>query len=472
MIRSLSAVLLAPNAVLEERLREIGVPLAAPGETFAVAVVPPGLTEERWHDALQRFPEAGWVFPESLKRFTEGLKRPAALYPDAATEDDSRGRGVVKLFSFSKTQAREEVAFRPKRPLRDALRAALHTAYAGLNIPMPVLSYYPSGYRSVFSFRVDADEYDAAQFSRFFQAAAPNARHISIFFCMASYDSQPDEIRRCREAGFDLHSHAYTHYTYRSIAQNLFNMRKAGEALKRAGIPQNGFCSPYGRWNPKLQKAIDETGFAFSSEFSYDYDGVPSYPVMDGQRSPTLQVPVHPVGLGVYMEAAGNYDAAEISAYFKKNFEAKLAAGEPLLFYDHPTTWLGVYPEVMHHFFNWADRADIWKASMSEWADWWGKRRYLNWDAALTDGNPRFSFNASSLGDLAPSVRLYEPQIPPVSAELSAGEIFIDRHPLRMAKKAVKHWLDWETATPREEIIRDSARGMIKSALRGVWIKR
>jgi hypothetical protein len=287
----------------------------------------------------------------------------------------------------------------------------------------------------------------------------------------------------------EIHSHAYTHYTYRSYRQNVFNLKKADDALARAGATKNAFCSPYGRWNAAIQRAVDEAGYAFSSEFSYDYDGVPSYPVIEGRRSRVLQVPVHPVGLGVYLEAAPAYDEREADSYFLGLFERKYRQGEPLIFYDHPTTWLGVHPEYMEKFFRAAlAKKDVWIAGLGEWARWWERRHAVEWSAYAGEDGIEIRLKKGASGDLPLSAHLYDGNGRVAACRLGEKDVRVSIAGLAwetapepedprdegnvVKRSSFKRWLkrrlDWETSTPVQEIVRDSPAAMVKFFLRSV----
>jgi len=410
-------------------------------------------------------------------------------------EQLTRYHGVVKQFPFGGRLVSEQVALYPKKPVRDILWKKILDAFKAQGLFCPRKAFYPHGYRTLFSLRVDADEYSREEFDRFFRAAAPHARAISIFFCMASYDRFPEEIRRCQQAGFDVHSHAYAHFTYASYAQNHRNILKASEFLEKLGVPRKGFASPYGRWNPGLQRVLEEMSFKFSSEFSFDYDDLPLYPIVNGRRSPVLQVPVHPIGIGVYMESRSFYDAKEVESYFEELWKEKYESGEPCLIYDHPTQWLGVHPEFLENVFRMAaSRKEVWFANMSDFAAWWKKRAVRRFDF-FQEENGALRMEAENAGAsfqdlgvelfhpvkdskarlrLEPGVRTWDPEsllweaLPPAGRFTEQGRIYREKRWERRLKNRVKNWLDWEKNTPADEIIRESIPSVLKSVFRQI----
>lgn len=401
--------------------------------------------------------------------------------------------GVLKTFDFEGVAVREEVARTPGLPGRQKQWREVLQAYRSAGVFCPRLSPYPFGSRNIFSFRVDADEYDRTLFDRFYSAAFPHRDAVSIFFNMSNYAGHADPVSRCEADGFDVHSHAFIHHTYRSKEQNRANLLAADAALRSLGIPKRGFASPYGRWNPGLQELIDELGYTFSSEFSYDYDEMPSRPAPNPNASSVLQVPVHPIGLGVYAESTGAIDLAKALKYFTKLFAFKLETGEPIIFYDHPTKWLGVHPEFLDILFGLAgSHSGIWKCSMSQWADWWKFRETVSarvllddsagelvLDAAVPDGSRYtaaldiYDADAGTKSTVAlkagvTRVKLALLRWEPAerTAAPSAGALFRDNDPLAMAKRAAKRWLDWETSTPTNELLITDTRTLLKRSLR------
>ena len=101
-----------------------------------------------------------------------------------------------------------------------------------------------------------------------------------------------------------------------------------------------------------------------------------------------LQVPVHPVCLGLFIEAAqassdpkaalpAAVQAAE--EYFASLAARAYQAGEPVFFYCHPNGRLGRYPQVLTHLFETVSEfAALWKVSLAEFARWWRIRSQIN----------------------------------------------------------------------------------------------
>ena len=464
------AILIGNSAAFEERLNKTGLLYQTVGADdrwpeSAALYIWAGETASAPKERLSRLLSAGrfLLVPEKcLESFEHRQSKNVRSFPDAWLVDIPTGKpSCVKTFVFGSARPREEVAVTPRARACLELSEKVNKIYSEQRLACPRFSFYPPGFSGLFSFRVDADEYEPKQFERFFETAKKYSHAISIFFSTANYERHMDQIMRCVDHGFDVHSHAHTHFTYNSYAQNLLNLRKADLALSKAGVSKKGFASPYGRWNLGLQRAIDEQGYDFSSEFSYNYDDLPSYPVVDGRRSPVLQLPVHAVGLGVYLESTDAYNENEVKEYYSGLFQQRYAQGQPILFYDHPTKWLGVYPEFMDFIFGLAAaHSDIWICSMSEWAAWWKKRDQTR--LHLTQEAVSHDFSAPTGAG-----KLHWKSVSNMNADNSGG-LFQEKSVVRRIKNFIKNWLDWETLTPREEIVRESFSSWLKYTLRGI----
>ena len=144
-------------------------------------------------------------------------------------------------------------------------------------------------------------------------------------------------------------------------------------------VRPQGFAAPYGIWNPGLAEAIDVSGFAYSSEFSYAFDTLPFYPESNGVRWKALQVPVHPVCIGTMMRAG--YPEISMREYFDRMVAVKTLRSEPLFFYHHPshTHW-----DVVGHLFDSVDREGIGWCILADFARWWRLREAAGLEGSIS----------------------------------------------------------------------------------------
>jgi hypothetical protein len=108
---------------------------------------------------------------------------------------------------------------------------------------------------------------------------------------------------------------------------------------------------------------------SYSSEFSYDYDNVPSYPFINNHFTSVLQLPIHPICPGSLRRSG--YTEEEMVEYFISLIDKKLSLREPICFYHHPTHH---FTEVFDIVFQYIRENHIHACSYSEYALWWMKR--------------------------------------------------------------------------------------------------
>ena len=122
--------------------------------------------------------------------------------------------------------------------------------------------------------------------------------------------------------------------------------------MRAAGIEPVGFAAPHGRFNGGLHAALESLGVSHSSEFGLAYDDLPFFPY-EGR---VLQIPVHPICLGVFLEAHNEAtcppwtpaDAAQLAlSHFERMIDEKRLAGEPIFLYGHPEGRLGRFPHLL-----------------------------------------------------------------------------------------------------------------------------
>jgi len=382
----------------------------------------------------------------------------------------------------------EEIARIERRELRRRVVGRLRERIEQLGGVWLTVSPFPFPYRSALNFRIDYDRYHEGDFAATLEAVSGNERATTHFVCAAAYEGQPEALRRL--AGLDVGSHGYHHHTYRTEEENYENVRRGIDVLRRAGIEPSGFASPGGRFDRGLLAALERLGVGHSSEFGLAYDDLPFLPA----RSDVLQIPVHPVCLGLFLEAAASGGKASVRAtqravqtavdYFRQTARAKYRAGEPVFLYGHPTERLGRFPQVLRAVFDTADGfAAIWKTTLGRFADWWRDRSGVRVSVeregsgylVRAEKRPRRFRPAIEYwrGHLvarmplerdvvrfAPSALAYEqrtapPPVRPAPVDGPAG-----------LRSRIRRLIDWERETPVGEIHRNGWRNWAKRALR------
>ncbi len=350
------------------------------------------------------------------------------------------------------------------------------------------LSAYPFPYRSAFNLRVDLDEHLPDDYFAFARAREPIEDATTHFVSTAAYGDDPDVLADLRR--HDTHSHGHYHVVYREPEANRVNLRRAIDRLDAAGIEGRGFAAPHGRWNPGLAEELEEIGCGFSSEFQVGYDDLPFLPWMGKRRSTVLQVPIHPICDGLFLDA-GAGEAAPIAAHLTAVVRAKIAAGEPAFVYGHPERRLGRFPEIVAALAGAVDdEALVWRVGLEAFVRWWRWRLARSWSLVpkgqgayqvqMEEWDARYPLGLEVVRGrhvahiplrgfvtpLDPRDLAYEHR----AAEYTLPPALRRRRDLGV-RSAVRRVLDWETVTPVDDLPVSSLRSRLKRDLR-IWRER
>ncbi|MCS7304461.1 MAG: hypothetical protein NZ602_05065 [Thermoguttaceae bacterium] len=242
---------------------------------------------------------------------------------------------------------------------------------------------FPFPYRSAFCFRLDHSDYHPEEFQRTLEAAEGWHQATSHFITAGAFQLAPEALKRLR--GLDVGLHGYRYHSYPTEEENLANISRGKELLEGVGLEPIGFASPAGRWNRALLAALEKLGFAYSSEVGLAYDELPFHPF----GSELLQIPVHPISLRLFLEAAEQasrdrpvqkevlLQSAQESAleYFCQMMENRTLSGEAIFLYGEVPDCLGRYPGVLRAILAAADQyGSLWRTSLGEIYHWWQVR--------------------------------------------------------------------------------------------------
>lgn len=350
------------------------------------------------------------------------------------------------------------------------------------------LCAFPFPYRSALSFRIDYDEFDLADFNATHEAISGMEHATSHFVNAAAYLPHSNVLGRFK--GLEIGSHGFRHHTYRTKQENLENIRRGIESLEAFGLEPAGFAAPHGRYNRGLGEAMEALGITHSSEFALAYDDLPFWP----DRSKVLQVPIHPVSLGIFLEAVQGEGARRNAAtqqavraavdHFRQTARAKYHAGEPVFFYGHPTRRLGRYPQLLRAVFDTAGAfGAIWPTTLGRFAQWWRVRSRVRLSVSSDHG--RYVVAVHHLPkDYRLAVEYWRgrhvARIPLEGRRLRfspAALAYENRqprcgvHPVRIDRPEgiggrFRRMIDWEHVTPIEEISKGDWRNWTKRILR------
>jgi hypothetical protein len=284
---------------------------------------------------------------------------PAALMMDH--------RAAVKSFYSPERRLPFETVSRvSKGEIRALVLRCLELLHHRRGLPFVHLWNFPNGARSLFCLRIDTDAGTDEQvkdlslavnqngiFATWFVDAKNHAKSIKSYI-----DTEKQEVG----------VHCYDHETFPDYERNIQNIRKAQALLRDSRFRLQGFAAPFGIWNTELGRAIVDCGFEYSSEFSYDYDNLPSVPQLQ-EGDGVLQVPIHPICIGSLKR--NGYNSEQMIRYFASIVERKIALREPIIFYHHPRD---MHLDVLEWLFQEMRYEKVPAKTMSEFAWWWKMR--------------------------------------------------------------------------------------------------
>ena len=400
----------------------------------------------------------------------------------------AEGKTTRRAWMFQGYQLEEDVACHNLKDVRGPLLAGLKLAVEAAGGVWATFAVCPFPYRSAFNMRLDYDEFHAADFASVQRSVAQMPEAFSHYLCASSHAPQSEALNQLR--GHDVGSHGFWHYTHANRADNLHNIWRGILALQDAGIDPVGFVAPHGRFNAALLEVLTTLGVPYSSEFACSYDDLPFYPA----QGRVLQLPVHPVCLGLFLEAARRagktsefeqHHAANACAdYFQQVARIKYKNAEPIFFYGHPDGRLGRYPQVLQRLLDEVGTfGSLWKTTFRQFAGWWQQR--LKAKAWLYRQGDRFLLQTSQRptgwtamvefwrGSLVARLPVREDRIPFTPAALVYEPQRVAEMPGSQPLPQETYWkaklrqeLDWERTTPPEELKNRSLRGWTKWFLR------
>lgn len=303
------------------------------------------------------------------------------------------GINLVQAYSILSSQRKNfSSQFRPfphevvsavsKNALRQMVTSLIERLHHHTGLPFVHAWYFPGNTPSIFTFRIDTDKGSKDDIAELKALSEKHAIPTSWFLDVKSHEGWLEYFSEFR--GQEIGVHCYEHVLYPSPLLNKENFSKARELVQRHIGHPAGITSPTGAWNPDFARLISEMDFAYSSEFSYDYDNFPSHPFSEDEKFSTLQIPIHPICIGSMLRA--HYTTSQMTEYFKSVIDKKIALREPVCLYHHPTHR---HNEVFDSVFHYINELKIPKLSYSQFAAWWSKRN--SFDIRCTvDGDTLF----------------------------------------------------------------------------------
>ncbi|SIO59817.1 hypothetical protein SAMN05444166_6178 [Singulisphaera sp. GP187] len=345
------------------------------------------------------------------------------------------------------------------------------------------LGAFPFPFRSAFNFRVDLDESVPDDYARFARARRPLEDCTTHFVSTRAYGEHPAVLSDLLR--YDSQSHGHHHVIYRDPDANRRNLRRAHRTLADCGMPPVGFAAPHGRWNAGLDEVLEELGYLYSSDFQLGFDDLPFFPWLGDRFSTVLQVPIHPVCEGLFIEAGADNGRA-VAQYLARVVRSKINACEPAFVYGHPERRLARFPEVLAELAALiANEPYVWRTTLTGFAQWWRWRAERRW-SVLPKPEGRFEIQFDDWSAEFPLaieiVRGHHVATVPVTGPrmvVHLADLAYERREVRADlpaptlarrtpsfKTAVRTALDWETVTPLADLPSSTLTDRVKKGLR------
>ena len=292
----------------------------------------------------------------------------AVLLPFDAAEVLGDVRTASKSFYSQRERLpAERVSLVGKGEVRQLLHRSFEYLHHTRSLPYACLWKFPHGRRNLFAFRIDTDGASRRDVDELYGLARRYGISISWFLDVGRHGTWLKHFASMVDQ--EIGTHCFEHKEFVSHDEHVRDMSRAVKEMEAVGLKPVGFTAPFGNWNVELGRAIDQMGFQYSSEFSYAYDTLPFFPIVQTQQFNTLQIPIHPICIGSLMKVG--YSSAQMKEYYWRVIVEKLAREEPLFFYHHPSHrhW-----DVVEFVFQAMQDQGIGDASLGEYARWWKVR--------------------------------------------------------------------------------------------------
>lgn len=321
----------------------------------------------------------GWFSGFPANETAQSIKS----YP-VESSDRRSGFGIHSLTkSLDPSESVHDIPYAHYRHLLQKILLILHEKRS---LPFVCKSPYPEKSESVFLFRVDSDYSDKEHVQKLFTLLDSYRVRSTWFMHTEAHQDWIQDFERYTEHEFAIHGHRHRRFNEPTELRN--NIRKAHSVL-RPLFPErtvDGYAEPFGTYHNSLVEVLSEykspdsdllnqapspIRFLYSSEFGFDANNLPHWPL---QRQGPLQIPIHPICPGSFSRTMADRD--QIKTYFENQVYLALQREDPLAFYHHP---MQPYDDILDHLFSVVERlthegAEIRNMTFSEWAKWWIKR--------------------------------------------------------------------------------------------------
>ncbi|MDD4013947.1 MAG: polysaccharide deacetylase family protein, partial [Candidatus Omnitrophica bacterium] len=271
-------------------------------------------------------------------------------------------KSMVKLFSCKGKSITEKVARYPK--------VLYHSGNGPVGGGLHRSGLYPDGKKSVFSLRIDIDETNnEEELLDYFGLFARYSRWITLFCSAGAFAGKEHLLERAGAAGLDIQSHGYYHYTHSDYRNIYRDLHKAKRFFGDRGFDTEGFASPMGKYNDDLMKVLEDLGYRYSSDFSFDYLNFPHYPRIGPGFSKILQLPIFPVCPELLFSTGLTEE--EVLDYYINATGLIKECGIPVIVYAHTNKFCGKVVSLLGRLLKTVQEDDdLYKCNLTDFACW------------------------------------------------------------------------------------------------------
>lgn len=332
-----------------------------------------------YFDPYSSYAWCGWRFRLPTSETKQSVKSFPSVYGNM-----HRGSGLRRFTkSPDPSESIHDLPYAHYRHLVQNLLLILHDKFS---VPFVRKSAYPENDESVFLFRVDSDYSQKQHYEPLFRLLDTHQIRSTWFLHTEAHESNIEDFRAYSEHEFAVHGHRHRYLKERSSLRN--NIRQSYSIVSQIRTDRtiDGYAEPFGNYHPALSDLLSEHSrlafgihsdqhknmqFLYSSEFGFDANNLPHWPLLT--QGP-LQIPIHPVCPGSFTRTTASRD--EMKIYFEHQMYLALKREDPLAFYHHP---MQAYDDVLEHMFiileTLKERGLRFRnMTFSEWARWWTKR--------------------------------------------------------------------------------------------------
>jgi len=250
-------------------------------------------------------------------------------------------------------------------PYFEVILTLLKVLHDRSGLPFVHKWWHPDGEKDVATLRVDSDYSDLNEIRSVSEAATKYALPLTWFLHVEHHEPYLSNIIQTLPAHDEIALHCYSHREYTTAEQYKSDIKRGNGVLKQNGAHPRGYAAPYGHWSAPLAASLRDLPFSYTSEFSYDFDSLPSVPASSG----ILQLPVHPVSIGSFRRFKA--DSSDIQDYFRRTVRLMRLKHQPLHLYHHP---LDGTPDQWENLLSLLKTKNHRWMTYSQWCSWWKQR--------------------------------------------------------------------------------------------------